>query len=154
MTKGNIKLSRRDRLGRHHGPIGNLRVFPPRHRQIPQRNHWQRLMLAIDTNTSPSMDLATSSRLLIGNHPHRQLSCRPATFALPCRSILYRSWTRAQKQCQQARLRTLPPGRYGWSCSRICSSRTRRSQSSSSFALSSRSYASCAVLSSCGGRLT
>ena len=49
----------------------------------------------------------------------------------------------------RARLRTLPPGGYGRSCSRICSSRTRRSQSSSSFILSSRSCASCAALSSC-----
>ena len=54
----------------------------------------------------------------------------------------------------RALLRTLPPGGYGRSCSRICSSRTWRSRSSSSFVLSSRSWASCAALSSCGGGST
>ena len=54
----------------------------------------------------------------------------------------------------RARLRALPPDGYGYSCSRICSSRTRRSRSSSSFALSSHNCASCAALSSCGGGST
>jgi len=47
------------------------------------------------------MDLATFSYLFIGNHPYRQLSSRPVTIALSCRSTLYRSWVRVQKRCQQ-----------------------------------------------------
>jgi len=98
ITKENIKLSSHDKLGRHHRPIGNLQVFLPRHRQTLRR---QRLMLVININTSPPMDLATFSCLLIGNHPHRQLSCRPITVALSCQSTLYRSWVHVQKRCQQ-----------------------------------------------------
>ena len=91
----NIKLSCRDKLRHHHGPISYLQVFLLRHRQTPHR---QRLILAIGINTSL---LATFSCLLIGNHHYRQLSCRPVTIALSCRSTLYRSWVRVQKLCQQ-----------------------------------------------------
>jgi len=97
ITKENIKLSSRDKLGHHHRPIGNLQVFLPHHRQALHRSYRQRSTLTTSINTSPPMDLATFSRLLIGNHPHRQLSCRPVTVALSCRSTLYRSWVRVQK---------------------------------------------------------
>ena len=67
----------------------------------PHRSHRHGLMLTIGTNTSPPIDLATFDCPLVSNHPHRQLSYRPVSFAPSCRSTLYRSWVRVQKRCQQ-----------------------------------------------------
>ena len=69
-----------------HPKVGNLGCDIPRHRQTPHR---QRLILAIGMNTSPPMDLATSSYLFIGNHPYRQLTRRPVTtaFSLPTHTL-------------------------------------------------------------------
>ena len=87
----NIKLSSRDKPGHHHRSIGNLPVLLPSHRQTSHHSHRQRLTLTIGTNTSPLLDLVTFNYLFIGNHPHRQLPCRPVTVAPSCRSILYQS---------------------------------------------------------------
>ena len=87
----NIKLSSRDKPGHHHRSTGNLHVLLPSHRQTSHHSHRQRLTLTIGTNASPLLDLVTFSCLFIGNHPHRQLPCRPFTVAPSCRSILYRS---------------------------------------------------------------
>ena len=96
----NIKLSSRDKPGHHHRSIGNLHVLLPSHRQTSHHSHRQRLTLTIGTNALPLLDLVIFSCFFIGNHPHRQLSCRPVIVALSCRSTLYRSWVRVQKWCQ------------------------------------------------------
>ena len=87
----NIKLSFRDKPGHHHRSISNLHVLLPSHRQTSHHSHRQRLTLTIGMNVSPLLDSVSFSYLLIGNHPHRQLPCRPVTVATSCRSIFYRS---------------------------------------------------------------
>ena len=81
ITKENIKLAPCNRPGHHHRSIGNLHAFLQGHRQTSCRGHRQTLTLIIGTNTSPPLDLVTFNCLLIGNHPHRQLSCRQVTVA-------------------------------------------------------------------------
>ena len=81
IIKENIKLPPCSWPRHRHWSIGNPHVFLQSHRQTSCWGHRQTVILVIGTNTSPPLELVTSSCFLIGNHLHRQISCRLVTVA-------------------------------------------------------------------------